>query len=188
MIGLAFFEKAIAIPVVLFALTAGFLIDAGIITSIRASLARYWRAWALYILVIAGDLAVLLPALQHSTVKPRPTSLATMLTFSWSLVRQTLVPSLLGGPWNWSQTGYNAIAYTQTTASLVWLSASAGCAIIALSIAVRRQAWRAWAILILWVLIADVVPMLLGRRDCGIRADPRPGHALRCRRRTGGCA
>lgn len=162
-IGLAFFEKAIAIPVVLFALTAGFLIDAGIITSIRASLARYWRAWALYILVIAGYLAVLLPALQHSTVKPRPTSLATMLTFSWSLVRQTLVPSLLGGPWNWSQTGYNAIAYTQTTASLVWLSASAGCAIIALSIAVRRQAWRAWAILILWVLIADVVPMLLGR-------------------------
>lgn len=133
-IGLAFFEKAIAIPVVLFALTAGFLVDAGIITSVRASVARYWRAWALYILVIAGYLAVLLPALQHSTVKPRPTSVGTMLTFSWSLVRQTLVPSLLGGPWNWSQTGYNAIAYTQTTASLVWLSASVGCAIIALSL------------------------------------------------------
>jgi hypothetical protein len=162
-IGLAFFEKAIAIPVVLFAVTAGFLVDAQIMTSIRMSLVRYWRSWALYVLVLAGYLAVLLPALQHSTVKPKPTSLGTMLTFSWSLVRQTLLPSLLGGPWNWSQTGYNAIAYTQAPASLIWLSAFAACAIIALSVAVRGRAWRAWAILILWVLLADVVPMLLGR-------------------------
>jgi hypothetical protein len=162
-IGLAFFEKAIAIPLVLFALTAGFLIDARLTTSIRESLARYWRAWALYVVVVACYLTVLLPALQHSTVKPKPTSLGTMSTFAWSLVRQTLLPGLLGGPWNWSQTGYNAIAYTQATASLVWLSVFAACAIIALSIAVRRWAWRAWAILILWVLIADVVPVLLGR-------------------------
>jgi len=162
-IGLAFFEKAIAIPLVLFALTAGFFIDARIMTSIRVSLIRYWRAWAIYVVVIAAYLAVLLPALQHSTVKPKPTSLGTMVTFSWSLVRQTLLPSLLGGPWNWSQSGYNAIAYTQAPASLVWLAAFAACAIIALSIAVRGRAWRAWAILLLWVLIADVVPMLLGR-------------------------
>jgi hypothetical protein len=162
-LGLAFFEKAIAIPVVLFAVTAGFLIDAPILTSIRVSLRRYWRAWALYALVVVGYLAVLLPALQHSTVKPEPTSLGTMLTFSWSLVRQTLLPSLLGGPWNWSQTGYNAIAYTQPPASLVWLSVFAACAVVVLSVMVRGRAWRAWAIFILWVLVADVVPMLLGR-------------------------
>lgn len=162
-LGLAFFEKAVAIPVVLFAVTAGFLIDAPVMTSIRVTLGRYWRAWALYVLVVGGYLAVLLPALQNSTVKPKPTSLGTMVTFSWSLVRQTLLPSLLGGPWNWSQTGYNAIAYTQATASLIWLSAFAACAIIALSVIARGRAWRAWAILILWVLFADVVPMLLGR-------------------------
>jgi hypothetical protein len=162
-LGLAFFEKAVAIPVVLFALTVGFLIDGPIMTSIRLSLRRYWRAWALYALVVGAYLAVLLPALQHSTVHPKPTSLGTIVTFSWSLVRQTLLPSLLGGPWNWSQTGYNAIAYTQAPASLVWLSAFAACAIIALSVIVRRRAWRAWGILALWVLFADVVPMLLGR-------------------------
>jgi hypothetical protein len=162
-LGLVFFEKAAAIPVVLFAVTAGFLIDEPIMTAIRVSLGRYWRAWALYAVVVGAYLAVLLSALQHSTVHPKPTSLGTMVTFSWSLVRETLLPSLLGGPWNWSQTGYNAIAYTQASASLVWLSAFAACAIIALSIIVRGRAWRAWAILALWVLFADVVPVLLGR-------------------------
>jgi hypothetical protein len=162
-VGLVFFEKAAAIPVVLFAVTAGFLVDGRIMTSIRVSLRRYWRAWALYALVVAGYLAVLLPALQHSTVKPSTPALGTTLTFSWSLVRQTLLPAMVGGPWNWSQTGYNAIAYTQAAASLVWLCLFAVCALIVLSIAVRGRAWRAWAILILWVWFADVVPVLLGR-------------------------
>ena len=162
-VGLVFFEKAIVIPVVLFAVTAGFLIDDRIVTSIRVSLGRYWRAWALYALVVGAYLAVLLPALQHSTVKPKATSLATTLTFSWSLIRQSLLPGLLGGPWGWSQWTNAAVAYSQPSSSRVWLSVFAAGAIIVLSIIVRRRAWRAWVILASWVFLADIVPLLLGR-------------------------
>ena len=162
-VGLAFFEKAIVIPVLLFALTAGFLIDDQIVTSIRVSLGRYWRAWALYALIVGAYLAVLLPALQHSTVKPKATSLATMLTFSWSLTRQSLLPGLLGGPWGWSQWTNAAVAYSEPTSSHVFLSVIAAGAIIVLSIVVRNRAWRAWAILAIWVFLADIVPLLLGR-------------------------
>jgi hypothetical protein len=86
-----------------------------------------------------------------------------MVTFSWSLIRQTLLPGLLGGPWGWGQWPDAAVGYTQATSSLVWLSVFVTCTIIVVSITVRRRAWRAWAILALWVLIADVVPLLLGR-------------------------
>lgn len=162
-VGLAFFEKAIVIPVVLFAVTAGFLIDARIVTSIRESLGRYWRAWALYALIVLAYLAVLLPALQHSTIKPKATSVATTLTFSWSLIRQSLLPGLLGGPWGWSQWTDSSVAYSEPTSSHVWLSVIAAAAIIVLSIVVRNRAWRAWAILAIWVFLADIVPLLLGR-------------------------
>jgi len=162
-VGLAFFEKAIVIPVVLFAVTAGFLVDARIMTSIRVSLGRYWRAWALYALVVAAYLAVLLPALQHSTIKPKATSVATTVTFSWSLIRQSLLPGLLGGPWGWGQWTNAAVAYSQPTSSRVWLSVIATGAIIVLSIVIRGRAWRAWALLAIWVFLADIVPLLLGR-------------------------
>jgi hypothetical protein len=162
-VGLAFFEKAIVIPVVLFAVTTGFLIDARIMTSIRLSLREYWRAWALYALIVFAYLAVLLPALQHSTVKPKATSLATTVTFSWSLIRQSLLPGLLGGPWGWSQWPNTAVAYSQPTSSRVWLSVFATGAIIVLSIVVRGRAWRAWATLATWVILADIAPLLLGR-------------------------
>jgi hypothetical protein len=162
-VGLVFFEKAMVIPVVLFAVTAGFLIDARIMTSIRVSLRRYWRAWALYAIIVAGYLAVLLPALQHSTVRPKATSLASTVTFSWSLIRESLVPGLLGGPWGWSQWHNAAVAYSAPSSSQVWLSVFATAAIIVLSIVVRGRAWRAWATLAIWVILADIVPLLLGR-------------------------
>ena len=162
-VGLAFFEKAMVIPVLLFAVTAGFLVDARIMTSIRVSLGRYWRAWALYAIIVAGYLAVLLPALQHSTVRPKATSLATTVTFSWSLIRQSLLPGLVGGPWGWSQWTNAAVAYSQPSSSQVWLSVFATGAIIVLSIVFRGRAWRAWATLAIWVILADIVPLLLGR-------------------------
>jgi len=162
-VGLAFFEKAMVIPVLLFAVTAGFLIDARIMTSIRASLLRYWRAWALYALIVAAYLAVLLPALQHSTVKPKSPALATTVTFSWSLIRESLLPGLLGGPWGWTQWTNAAVAYSDPSSSRVWLSLFATGAIIVLSIVVRGRAWRAWATLAIWVVLADIVPLLLGR-------------------------
>lgn len=161
--GLVFFEKAVVIPVVLLAVTAGFLVEGRILASLGRTLGRYWRAWALYGVLGAAYLVLLLTRLQQSTVQPKPTSVASTLTFSWSLVRESLVPGLLGGPWRWAQFPDAAVAYTQPGPSLVWLSLFATAAIVIATVVVRPRAWRAWAILVAWVAAADIVPLLLGR-------------------------
>ena len=161
--GLFFFEKAIVIPVVLLAITAGFLVEGRIGESVRASLARYWRAWALYLVLVAGYLVLLLVTLHSSTVKPQPTSLSTSLTFSWNLMRETLVPGLFGGPWSWFQAPSAAVAFAYPAAALSWIAVMLAGAIVIASVAIRTRAWRAWAILAAWIVLADIAPILLGR-------------------------
>jgi hypothetical protein len=162
-VGLFFFEKAVVIPVVLFAVTAGFLVDGSIGQSLRLSLVRYWRAWTAYLVIVAGYLALLLDTLQNSTVKPKPTSLSASLTFSWNLVRETLLPGLFGGPWRWFLAPDDAVAFAFPATALAWIAVMATCAIVIASIAVRGQSWRAWSILAAWIVLADIVPILLGR-------------------------
>ncbi len=161
--GLFFFEKAMVIPALLFAITAGFLAEDRLISSVRQALVRYWRAWAAYFVLVAGYLALLLIALQQSTVKPTPTSISASLTFAWDLIRQTLLPGLLGGPWSWVMSRNAAVAYANPAAGFVWATVLVTCAIVAASIALRTRAWRAWAILVGWIVLADVVPIVLGR-------------------------
>ncbi len=165
-VGLFFFEKAMVIPVVLFIITAGFLEPGRFIHGAWQSLKRYWRAWVIYAVLVIGYLAVLLVTLRQSTVKPAPTSLATSIVFAWGLITKTLLPGLLGGPWTWVH-GTMAVAYSNPAVAMVWVAGCLAAAIIAASIALRDRAWRAWMILAAWVLLADVVPILLGRLATG---------------------
>ncbi len=162
-VGLFFFEKAMVIPALLFAITAGFLVEGRLVSSLRRTLVWYWRAWAAYFVLVAGYLALLLMTLQKSTVRPAPTSITVSLTFAWDLIRQTFLPGLLGGPWNWEMTRNAAVAYAAPAAGFVWAAVLVTCAIVAVSIAMRARAWRAWAILVGWIVLADVVPIVLGR-------------------------
>lgn len=162
-VGLFFFEKAAVIPVLLFGVTAGFLLDGGLAVTVRQSLARYWRAWLLYVGMVAVYVAVLLSALHSSTVKPAPASLSTGLTFSANLIKDTLLPGLLGGPWQWYFSSNNAIAYSAPSSALTWLSLLVTAAIVVASVLTRPRAWRSWAILAVWVVLADIGPVFLGR-------------------------
>jgi hypothetical protein len=45
----------------------------------------------------------------------------------------------------------------------MWLSWIAAIAVIAATIWYRRYAWRSWAILAAWILVADMVPVIIGR-------------------------
>ncbi len=166
-VGLFFFEKAMVIPVVLFIITAGFLEQGRFIHAAWQSLKRYWRAWAVYAVLVCGYLALLLLTLRQSTVKPAPASLATSIIFSWGLITKTLLPGLLGGPWTWVQETNAAVAYSHPAVAMIWVAGCLAAAIIAASIALRYRAWRAWTILAAWVLLADVVPILLGRLATG---------------------
>ena len=162
-IGLFFFEKAAVIPVILFAVTAGFLLEGPILATVRRSAVRYWRAWLTYIAMVAGYAAVLLVALRSSTVKPSAGSTADTLTFSGNLIKDTLLPGLLGGPWRWFFVPGDAIGYSAPPTQLTWLALLAVAGLIVASVRTRTLAWRAWVILALWVVAADIVPVIFGR-------------------------
>ncbi len=91
--GLFFFEKALILPLLLLAVTSGFLTDGPWLRAIGRCLVTYWRGWALQLAVVAGYVAVLLVSLQTSSVRPGiPGSDAGVLTFMWEIVKDTFTP------------------------------------------------------------------------------------------------
>lgn len=162
--GLTFFEKALLIPVLLFAVTAGFLIRRRLRSAIWLTLVRFWRAWVLYAALLAAYIAMLAEALHSSQVKPAPpSSLHAVLTFTGELVKDTLVPGLLGGPWQWFPDQTQSYASAAPPSILAWAAVLVAATIVVASIMTRPRAWRAWVILAGWFLLADVVPVLIGR-------------------------
>jgi hypothetical protein len=163
--GLIFFEKALVIPLLLFAVTAGFLVGGKrLMPATWQSVTRFWRAWLLYLGVVASYGVVLALALRSSTVKPgTPSSAGAVGTFSWGLVHRTLLPGLLGGPWHWYHTVGSVYAFASPPSWLAWASLIVVLGIIAATIVTRTRAWRAWAILASWVVLADMVPVIIGR-------------------------
>ena len=163
--GLIFFEKAAVIPLLLFVVTAGFLLDRRrLLLAARQSVVQFWRAWLLYLGLLAPYGVALGLALRHSTVQPGvPSSARAVGTFSWELVHRTLLPGLLGGPWHWYHLADSAYAFSSPPSWLAWVSLLAVLGIIVATILTRRRAWRAWAVLAIWVVLADMAPIIIGR-------------------------
>lgn len=161
-VGMLFFEKGLVIPLLLFAVTSAFFTDGRWPAAARHAAATYWKAWLLYGAVMASYLAVFLSALGTSSVQPgSPGTYRNTLGFMASLVKQTLIPGALGGPWQWYS--HDAFAYSAPPTGLTWLSWLVAACVILGSIWNRRYAWRAWAILAGWVFVADMLPAIIGR-------------------------
>ena len=165
--GMAFFEKGLVLPALLFAITAAFLTDRRTLAAgVVRALLRYWRAWAAYAVLAAVYLVILLESLRTSASRPGvPLSARGVTTFSSELLRDTFLPGAIGGPWKWFPVAGNSFSFAAPSPGLVVLSAAAAVAVIAASVAVRPQAWRAWAILAGWLVIADMLPVVIGRLD-----------------------
>jgi hypothetical protein len=162
--GLIFFEKAVVLPLLLFAVTSGFCVPGSWPRAMRRSLVQYWRAWLVYAVLALGYLGLLAVALRGSTIQPgRPTSLDATAAFAGHLLRDTFLPGALGGPWQWLTSVDGSYAYSAPPAGLAWLAVLVAVALIGASIWARRRAWRAWAILAGWLVVADMLPVLLGR-------------------------
>jgi hypothetical protein len=164
--GLIFFEKGLVVPVLLFALTAWFVLEqrgnwlSGIWTAAR----RFWRAWVAYGLIAAAYLVLLARSLHTSTTHPAaPASAAAVSTFARGLLKDSLVPGALGGPWQWNPVAGSSYSFAAPPFSLMWISALAAAAVIWVSIWRRRIAWRAWVVLIVWVVLADMLPVIISR-------------------------
>lgn len=163
--GLLFFEKGLVVPLLLFGVTAAFLTESqsvpgGALTALR----RYWLAWALYLALDVAYVLVLAAALKTSTSQPKvPISSTGVITFLWELLRDTLLPGLLGGPWQWFPVPGSSFSFAAPPASLVAISVVVVAAVLVVSIALRPVAWRAWLLLAGWVAAADMLPVIIGR-------------------------
>lgn len=168
LVGLAFFEKALVLPIVLFGVSSGFLMEGPWFKSMLKCLARYWPGWVMQIVAMGAYALVLKGSLHTSTVQPTvPGTAGGVATFVWALIKNTFVPGALGGPWQWfpqsNVQGGAQWAYSDPPVTLVWLSLIVASAVIVASIWSRKYAWRAWAILAIWLLAADAAPVVLGR-------------------------
>jgi hypothetical protein len=161
-IGMLFFEKGIVLPFLLFALTSAFLVEGRWIRASLRAAARYWKAWVLYGVVLVAYSAVFVVLLTRPGAVPgKRGAPQDVLGFTTDLVKDTFVPGALGGPWHWFPNKVEAFAAPPT--ALIWLSFLVAIAIVAVSIYHRKYAWRAWAILAAWLVVADMVPIIAGR-------------------------
>ncbi|HXP21173.1 MAG TPA: hypothetical protein VN840_16135 [Streptosporangiaceae bacterium] len=163
--GLLFFEKALVLPLLLFAITAAFLMDRrALLDASFRTLTRFWKAWLAYGLLLVAYVIVLLVALHTSAAQPQtPGSVTSVLTFAFGLVKETFLPGAIGGPWQWFPVAGGSYAFSAPPAALIWLSAVVAAAVIGASLAFRRTAARAWVILAGWVILADMLPVIVGR-------------------------
>ena len=162
--GLVFFEKAMALPLLLLGVTSAFLMDGPWLTSIWRSLVAFWREWVLQAVLVAAWAALLAYSLRTSSAQPgTPGSAGGVVTFIVKIVKDTFVPGAIGGPWQWLPSGDNEFAYSAPPSALTWLALIVAAVVIAVSIWHRRYAWRGWAILAGWLAAADILPVLLGR-------------------------
>jgi hypothetical protein len=113
--------------------------------------------------MLAAYLVLFLSVLPTSTTPPTgPGPAERVLTFVTTLTGTTLVPGAVGGPWHWSVLG-DGNAQASSPAALQQLSWALAVLVIAVSIAFRPRAARAWAILAGWIVAADVLPVVIGR-------------------------
>jgi hypothetical protein len=163
--GLFFFEKSAVIPLLLFAVTAGFLVRRrSLVVATWTAAVRFWRAWALYLVVLAAYLIVFLTSLSGSSQQPAtPTSVHRAVVFGWGLLFHSFVPGLLGGPWHWSITPGAASGNAAAPSDASWAALVVVAGLMIASTLTRRRAWRGWAILLGWILVDDILPVLIGR-------------------------
>jgi hypothetical protein len=165
--GLAFDELNALVPLLLFALTAGFLTEGGWGRAAIDTLRRFWRAWTAYAVVAIGYGVLYLHQLPTSYQQPgKPGQFSNVLAVLSTMGRVSFIPVSVGGPWRWQSFGDYAVAaefpmLTQLAWSVVAL-------IVLVSLWYRRHALRAWLILLGWVCLTDLIPVVIGRVGQGI--------------------
>ncbi len=163
LVAMASSEKGVVVPLLLLALTSAFFTSGrwsrGLVTALR----DHWRAWLAYAVLAAGYAAVYIVQVRTSSVRPgRPGTASNVFAMAGDLTRDTFVPGAFGGPWKWFGSAGNALV--NPPAGLLQVSWALAAAVIIVSLWYRPHSWRAWLILALWLIAADIVPVALGQR------------------------
>lgn len=158
LVTLLFFEKALLVPVVAFAVTVLVARAEGVAAPARLVLRRGWALWAGSALVAAGWAAVYLGA----AARPRPdggyANLPDMLA---TTAVEGVLPALFGGPWSWERW----LPAPPWATPPAWAVAACALALAALAVLVARRVRG--AVLVLGAaagyLVLSQLPILLTR-------------------------
>ncbi len=157
--GMACADQGALVPLLLFAITVCLSLESpGRWTdAAREALTGYRRLWLLYGVLLAGYCAMLFIQLSASgTALPGPGETTRLYRFAGTVIGTSAVPGALGGPWRWAASGY---AQARPPGRLEYLSWGIATIVVAVSAVRSRAARGAWAILLGWVVAADIVPV-----------------------------
>lgn len=168
-VGMASSIKGVGAPFLLLAITSGWLIDGPWAAALRRTLREHWRAWLMYAVILCGYVAVYAAQLHASGQKSlRPGAFSGVFGYIREIITNTFVPGIFGGPWNWLATPnwtgnpafHGEYAAASPPADLVRVAWVLAAAIVLLSIWHQARAWRAWAIVLGWLVVIDTIPAL----------------------------
>src|SRR5690348_3057382 len=158
-LGMAAADQGALVPVLLFALTAAFLVPGQLRDSARRAAVRYWRAWAVYGAVTVAYCVIFFLRLAGSGVPvPGPGTASSLYRFAGTLLGTAALPGFAGGPWQWQPSGYGQAAPPLALEILSWLLVAL---VVAASCLLRPRAWRAWVLLLGWIVLADITPVAI---------------------------
>jgi len=165
LIGMACAGQGAVVPLLLFAITVCLILGSPgspgspvrWTAAVRRALTEYRRLWLLYGALLAGYCALFFTRLSTSgTALPGPGEATRLYRFAASMIGSSAVPGALGGPWRWVASGY---AQAGPPGWLEYLSWGIAAIVVAVSAVRGRAAWAAWATLLGWIVLADIVPV-----------------------------
>ncbi|RBY97733.1 hypothetical protein DQ237_02090 [Blastococcus sp. TF02-8] len=140
-VGVLFAVEFALVPLLLLAGTALWA-TAGPARDRVRPLARWWPAWAALVAAAVGGVGLRLLAggslLDADALAPALRELPGTLT-------RTVLPGLVGGPWNWAP-ALTPLATADPRAGLVWGAGVVAAVVVLAAVALRRGALRAWLV------------------------------------------
>ncbi|MBR8745058.1 hypothetical protein DSY14_25700 [Nocardiopsis sp. MG754419] len=174
--GMLFSVKAMLLPPLLLAFAVAFLYPGGLVGAVRYAFWLDRRFWSGMVFLAVGYLALYLVR-QNAGTGEEGASVPVWDT-AVELLRRMLTEvfpvGALGGPFTWSP--ITPTGGLVDPAGVVLIGAWAVLAAIVLaSLRTRHRAWRAWALLLGYLVFVDVVPTVIARGDVygEVGSDPR---------------
>jgi hypothetical protein len=146
--GLLFSEKSIIAVPLLVAVTLCWFVAGPPLARVLGTARKQRTGWLLHAGLAVVYLAFYFFSVE-SPIKGTPTPADTG-ELAGSAVLHSVLPGLLGGPWQWEDFP-PTLAITDPPEALAWLSVAVSAVVIAVSLLRRRGAGRAWVLLALYV-------------------------------------
>lgn len=126
-------------------------------------LKRSWLVWAGYAAASVVYLVIYLDGASRAEASSHLSSpsLGELADFAYLSVFRTMIPGILGGPWDWAATGY-AGAIVDSPRFFDWACWVVFAAVVVISLLTRARIGRAWLALLIYVA-GSIATLAVGR-------------------------